>query len=143
MVKRIFALALAVVMVFSATGCAQEKPDGTVEAVVPTGEISAEQVNAGISTPGDGYYNVFVDITVGFNEDGEISYVYLENPILLAFKVSENWHGGVYLYSGEEMAEMLETLNGIAEAADAETKAQLLEIIEQLGYGGPIEGAST
>lgn len=143
MTRKILAIFMAAAIMLQGAGCTQKEEDGTAEAIIPAGEISAERVNAGLSTDNGGYYDLFVDITVGFGENGEIEYAYLSNPVLLAFKVSEDWPGGVYIYSGEEMCGILESLRRVAEEADAETREQLLSILEQLENGGPIEGAST
>lgn len=143
MARKILAIIIMAVIALQTASCTREQEDGTAEAAIPAGEISAERVNAGLSTDNGGYYDLFVDITVGFGEDGEIEYAFLSDPVLLAFKVSEDWPGGVYIYSGEEMSGMLETMRSIAAEADAETRERILNILEQLQNGGPIEGAST
>lgn len=142
MARKILAILMAATIMLQGAGCTRKQEGGTAE-TIPAGKITAEQVNVGFSTDNDGYYDLFADITVSFGEDGEIEYALLSNPVLLAFKVSEDWPGGVYIYSCEEMDGILERLQKVAEEVDTETREQLLSILEQLGSRGPIEGAST
>ena len=92
----------------------------------------------------DGYYSMFADVTVDFGDDGLIQAVEVDNTALLAFKVSSYYPGGVYLYAGEDMQELIARLKDAAGAAgDSEAKDLIESVIEELEMGGPIEGAST
>lgn len=144
MKKRVFAAALSLAMVFTVAGCSQQPEEGTVEAFVPTGELSAETVCVDVTANEDGYYSLFADVTVDFGDDGQIQTVSIEDTTLLAFQVSSCYPGGAYIYTGEDMRQLIERLESAASAAgDGETKDLIQSVIEELKTGGPIEGAST
>ena len=144
MKKQVFAAALSLAMVFALAGCSQQPEEGTVEAFVPTGEISAETVCVDVTANEDGYYSLFADVTVDFGDDGQIQTVSIEDTTLLAFKVSSRCPGGAYIYTGEDMQRLIEQLGSAAtRAGDGETKDLIQSVIEELETGGPIEGAST
>lgn len=144
MKKRVFAAVLSLVMVCAVAGCSQQPEEGTVEAFVPTGELSAETVCVDVTANEDGYYSLFADVTVDFGDDGQIQTVSIEDTTLLAFQVSSSYPGGAYIYTGEDMRQLIERLESVASAAgDGETKDLIQSVVEELKTGGPIEGAST
>lgn len=144
MKKRVFAAVLSLAMVFTVAGCSKQPEEGTVEAFVPTGEISAETVCVDVTANEDGYYSLFADVTVDFGDDGQIQTVSIEDTTLLAFQVSSRYPGGAYIYTGEDMKQLIERLeSAVSTADDSETKDLIESVIEELEMGGPIEGAST
>lgn len=144
MARKLIAGLITLAMAATLTGCGQQPEEGTVEAFVPTGEISAESVSLDMTLNEDGYYSMFADVTVDFGDDGLIQAVEVDNTALLAFKVSSYYPGGVYLYAGEDMQELIARLKDAAGAAgDSEAKDLIESVIEELEMGGPIEGAST
>ena len=119
------------------------KNDGDVqenhEEAVPNGTYSAKHVYVDVATNTNGFYALMTEeATVEFDENGELLSVYAEDAYVVAFKVSDIWEGGIYIYSGEEMQSILDSLKAIA----GDNK-DLLSVIKQLENGGPIEGAST
>ena len=144
MAKKLIAGLITLAMAATLAGCGQRPEEGTVEAFVPTGEISAESVCLDMTLNEDGYYSMFADVTVDFGDDGPIQAVEVDNTALLAFKVSSYYPGGIYLYAGEDMQELIARLKDAADAAgDSEAKDLIESVIEELEMGGPIEGAST
>ena len=103
MARKLIAGLITLAMAATLAGCGQQPEEGTVEAFVPTGEISAESVSLDMTLNEDGYYSMFADVTVDFGDDGLIQAVEVDNTALLAFKVSSYYPGGVYLYAGEDM----------------------------------------
>lgn len=66
-------------------------------------------------------------------ENGELTSIYLENPTLLAYKVSEKWTDGIAIMSGEELYELLDMLESMRQTyKNEDVQARLLEIIEKL-----------
>ena len=144
MARKLIAGLITLAMAATLAGGGQQPEEGTVEAFVPTGEISAESVSLDMTLNEDGYYSMFADVTVDFGDDGLIQAVEVDNTALLAFKVSSYYPGGVYLYAGEDMQELIARLKDAAGAAgDSEAKDLIESVIEELEMGGPIEGAST
>lgn len=103
MARKLIAGLITLAMAATLAGCGQQPEEGTVEAFVPTGEISAESVSLDMTLNEDGYYSMFADVTVDFGDDGLIQAVEVDNTALLAFKVSSYYPGGVYLYAGEDI----------------------------------------
>uniref|UniRef100_A0AAU8AXS5 Uncharacterized protein n=1 Tax=Dulem virus 37 TaxID=3145755 RepID=A0AAU8AXS5_9CAUD len=142
--KKILAFIITMLLAILFSGCvSQSEADGTAEAFVPTGELSAQNVIIDIANDNNGYYELMADVTVSFDDDGMITWVAAEDAVVLAFQVSDYYEGGVYVYSGTEMDELLSALKAIAENADSNDAEDLQDIIERLENGGPIEGAST
>ncbi|MCD8015149.1 MAG: hypothetical protein LUG99_18640 [Lachnospiraceae bacterium] len=137
--KKILAFMLCTAMALSLTGCAGES-DGEAEALVFTGEIAAESVVVDVATDNNGYYEFWADATAYFNDDGVLEWLNLENTTLLAFQVSDDYEGGVYIYSAAEMDEILTALTEALESGETDS---LQSVIDSLSTGGPIEGAST
>lgn len=145
MLKKTMLFILSFVLCVSLVACtSKETSDGTAEAFAPTGEFSADNACVDISIDNDGYYSLMSNVTVHFGDDGEILYIDLNSPTLLAFKVSDRYKGGVYLYSGEAMDDILFKLKTVLNSLnDTENTGLLESVISELEYGGPIEGAST
>ncbi|MCC8076851.1 MAG: hypothetical protein LIO60_00630 [Oscillospiraceae bacterium] len=137
--KKILAFMLCAALALMCAGCAGEN-EGEAVAVVPTGEIAAESVVVNVETDNNGYYEFWADATVYFNDDGVIEWINLEDPVLLAFQVSDDYEGGVYIYSAAEMDEILVALTEALELGETDL---LQSVIDSLSTGGPIEGAST
>ncbi|MCD7958389.1 MAG: hypothetical protein LUF89_02400 [Ruminococcus sp.] len=137
--KKILAFMLCATLALMCTGCASEN-EGEAVAVIPTGEIAAESVVVDVETDSNGYYEFWADATVYFNDDGVIEWINLESPTLLAFQVSDDYEGRVYIYSAAEMDEILAVLTEALESGETDS---LQSVIDSLGTGGPIEGAST
>ena len=56
-----------------------------------------------------GYYTLLSDVDLVYSEEA-ITEIRLENPTLLAFRASERWAGGYYVYSHEQIQTIIETL---------------------------------
>lgn len=75
--------------------------------------LEVERMPVGIKVGEEGYYSVMADVELVYYK-GEIAEVYMENPVLLAFRVSENWDGGAVVYDYAEVERIiayLKTLN--------------------------------
>lgn len=98
--------------------------------------------------------DVIVDITVGesgiydtlchyvklTNKDGKVTEIEVNDPKLLAFRVSERWFGGVRLYHENEIEEIIQELRNINYFYE---NADLADVIDQLEGGIMMMEAST
>ena len=121
---------LAVLMVLAITGCrsstVEEQPK------VKDGTESYSNLCVDIGVGEDGYYGMWADAELIY-ENGELTSIYLENPTLLAYKVSEKWTDGIAIMSGEELYELLDMLESMRQTyKNEDVQARLLEIIEKL-----------
>ena len=111
------------------TGCGKREATGPMSDALPVHCV------VGIRVGEEGYYSMFADATLTYY-NGELTEIELDNPVLLAFSASENWDGGYYVYSYEEISSIIETLQ---QYDDPELHA----IIEQLQRGLLMIEAST
>ena len=98
--------------------------------------------------------DVIVDITVGESgiydtlchyvkltyKDGKVTEIEVNDPKLLAFRVSEKWFGGVRLYHENEIEEIIQGLRNVNYFYD---NADLADLIDQLEGGIMMMEAST
>lgn len=128
--KRFVALILAVLMMSAITGCRSSTVEEQPEAKDGAERYSSLCVDIGVGE--SGYYGMWADTELVY-ENGELVSIYLENPTLLAFKVSERWADGIAVMSGEELYELLDMLESMRQTyKNEDVQARLLEIIEKL-----------
>lgn len=146
--KKVIAVLICLCLCVSLASCANRSvtPSGSTE-IIDTPETSEpvtekedeyyEQICVDIATKGDGYYSTFSDVTIAYYKD-EISYILIENPTLLAFKVSDQYEGGVCLIDGVELEQMIQSLIDAKNALDETDAANIyidivLEILQSKG----------
>lgn len=125
--KRIIPILLT--LMFLLTGCSkpvEEEPIVTYDEYYPN-------ICAGITVGEEGYYSMFADVELHYYK-GELADVELSNPVLLAFRHSEDWDGGYYVYSYEEIQAIIEVLKQYPELSD---------IVNELEQGLLMTEAST
>jgi len=78
-----------------------------------------KRIPVGIKVNEEGYYSLLADVEFAYY-DGEISEIYLDNPTLLAFKVSEYWQGGAMVYDYDTIRAIIDVLRaeGLDDLAD-------------------------
>ncbi|MGN0179001.1 MAG: hypothetical protein ACI4DY_06115 [Monoglobaceae bacterium] len=85
-----------------------------------------------------------VEIHYGKND---INYIYIDDPSLLAFSVSSEYNGGVWILDLDEGEKMLNELAEVNEALKTSENSELSEKIESaiqlLENAGPFTQAST
>lgn len=149
--KRALSIVLtALMLLFAITACTpqtetpqQEQPSDTY--TEHTEEYNTVCVDIGVNE--DGYYGLMADVTLHYNDDGSLEYVTVIDPALLAFNVSSDRGGGVYLIDLPDGNEAIDELSAIAEemrAAGMEEYAERInKIIEIFTNSGPLTQAST
>lgn len=139
--KKILALLLAASICLVMTACAK-----SVEASPPS-ESEAETEKSTviyIDVGEQGCYNLLADVELNYDDDGELTYISLTDPTLLAFSVSERWEGGVCLISGSEMTEIMTLLHEMLQTYRSDAlQDDLIKVIEMLENHPAMTGAST
>lgn len=144
--KRLLMLLMAAVLCLNLTACAEpikEQEEQPVQEVTEDENVTCEMVCVGVEVGEQGYYSLLADVELDYY-DGKVSAVYIIDPALLAFSVSERWAGGVCLMSGEDMAELMTLLHEMLQTYRSEAlQEDILKVIEMLENSPAITGAST
>lgn len=135
-------IVIMAVLILALTACGKQTPD-PAEASEPVEPVyrseQTSRITVGIQIGEEGYYSAFADAEVSYLDD-EIVDIVIYDPTLLAFRASENWPGGYYIHSVEEVEQILEQLEDLRGIVPEET---LNEIIEALQHGILMTEAST
>ncbi|HIS49127.1 MAG TPA: hypothetical protein IAA80_01295 [Candidatus Gallacutalibacter pullistercoris] len=136
----LFMLVIGITLTIS--GCSSDAPERS-QSDEPQ---RFESVIVDIQTGGDGYYSLMSDVEVQVGERG-IESVFVEEPVLLAFSVSSEHQGGVWILDLNEGEEVIESLKKIQERLSEEGSddlaAELASAIEKIEMSGPFTQAST
>lgn len=102
--KRIIAILMALVLavLLAACGGESEQPDKDIVE-------EYKSIVVDISDADNGFFNTMADVELHYYA-GELSYILVKEPTLLAFKVSDEWVGGMCVYSGEQICDILQML---------------------------------
>ena len=92
----------------------------------------------GISVGETGFYSCFADARLCYHKN-ELIDIEIMNPVLLSFRASERWAGGYYVYSYEEIQNIIKILKSY----DMTSFPELASVIETLDYGLLMTQAST
>lgn len=155
-IKRITALLLVLILMFSLSACASNKnPDKTgsnttIETVEPTSADdtvkSYEKVCVDIANNDGGYYCMWADVDISYDTNGDIYGIFLDDPALLAFQVSNTFEGGVGVMNGVDVEKVIAILENYIDDSNMTGDAQieyLYEILEIMKDVPVITGAST
>lgn len=96
--KKIIGLWLVLMLALTACGKTEMPSD-----------VNTEQVCVGIKVGESGYYSTMADVELHYY-NGKLTDIKVIDPTLLAFQVSEKWDGGAYIYSYEEISEIIDSL---------------------------------
>ena len=138
--KKLIIIVAALILTLTACGKQAPDPAETSEPVEPV--YRSEQtgrITVGIQIGEEGYYSTFADAEISYLDD-EIVDIVIYDPTLLAFRASEDWPGGYYVHSYEEITKIIEQLEELRGAAPEE---KLNEIIDALQHGLLMTEAST
>lgn len=134
MKKSLLIICLTLVMIFM-TSCGKTEP--TTEAEIPWEErFTTEEtgrIGIGIEVGEEGFYSLWGDAELQYY-CGNLDGINISNLTLLAYKHSEKWEGGYYVYSYVEIQKIIDTLKQYPELED---------IINDLENGLLIDQAST
>lgn len=147
--KKLLALLLAVLMVFAFVGCGKQpetvdtgQPEQTTGARVESYEGAC--VDIGVNE--DGYYGLMGDVEIRYEDDG-LGYIYIKDPVVLAFCVSSEHNGGVWvldLDDGERVvADLTEVYDALTAAGNTDLAAKVKAAIDTITTSGPYTQAST
>ena len=139
--KKIIALTLCVLLLLACASCT--KSDEDTEA----SPASYDTLCVDIGVKEDGYYAFMSKADVYYGQEGKISRIYLDNPTLLAFRVSSEMDGGVYLLKKTAGDSAIDTLTEVAEelraGGDDNLANRIDAVIAIIGNAGPYTQAST
>lgn len=146
--KRILSITLAIFLVFSLASCAGESKTATeVEETHGERTETHENMCVDIGVNEDGYYALMSDVEIHYGESGNPEWVYIDDPVLLAFCVSSEMDGGVYildLTEGEKVITELTEIAIVLEDAGLDEYAQrIYSVLEIISNSGPFTQAST
>ena len=140
--KKVLTITLCVILLLVCASCTKPPEDaGTVE---PT---KYENLCVDIGVNEDGYYGLMSDVEIHYGEDGSVDWIYLDDPVVLAFKVSSEWDGGVYLLKQSAGNNAIDTLAEVSaelhDEGNDDLAARVDAVISIIGNAGPITEAST
>lgn len=154
MVRKILAIAVSFLLAipFIPFSSYENKSTTNFSTVTATTEFSRERVKTyenicvDVGTDGDGYYALMSNVEIHYDEN-DISYFYIDDPTLLAFRVSSEYNGGVWVLDLDEGEKVLNDLREVNEilkkSGNTELSEKLQNSIDILEYSGPFTQAST
>lgn len=138
--KRILSLILCFIFILSLCSCG-----GMQEAETERTE-TYKSVCVDIGVNEDGYYGLMGDVDIHYNGD-DLGYIYIDNPCVLAFSVSSERGGGVWLLDLDDGYTAIDELTAIAEALKENGQTDYADKIDSviaiMAKGGPLTKAST
>lgn len=151
--KKFSLFLLLLILIGSLSGCSESYPQVEVESTSLVEETTPEYVTEsyphmiiGISVGEDGYYSLMSDAVIGYYK-GEMTSIEIDDPALLAFRVSSDRGGGVYIVDKPDGDAMIEDLTDLAEKLKElgreDLVAEVSRILDILNQSGPITSAST
>lgn len=148
MIKKLIVLIAAFFLAFSFGNILLQEKAVAISSVEPIQKKveTRESLCIDVEINGDGYYALMSDAEIHYGEN-EIDYIYLNDPILLAFNVSSEYNGGVWVLDLDEGEKILSELAEVNEALKANENGKLSERVEYaiqlLENSGPFTYAST
>ena len=150
--KKIFGLILSIILVLSLVACAgvqtvnapSENPTQSIEPT--TNDSEYPNMYIFIDDGEGGCYNLWSNGEVIHDEEYDHYEITIDDPTLLAFKISESrYPGGVGTMSGEEVNAMISSIETFLSEneVDDNTKAFIESLLQQIKDIPVIEGAST
>lgn len=140
--KKVLAIMLCTILLLVCTSCTN-----TPENAETAEPIKYENLCIDIGVNEDGYYGLMSDVDIHYGEDGSIDWIYLDDPVVLAFKVSSEWDGGVYLLKQSVGNSAIDTLAEVStelrDSGNNDLATRIDAVISIIGNAGPITGAST
>lgn len=152
--KKIFVFIISIILVLSLVACAgvstvnapSENPTQSVEPTSTAEDSDVPNMYIFIDDGDGGCYSLMSKGSVIHDEEYDYYEITIDDPALLAFKVSESrYPGGVGTMSGEEVNVMISSIETFLSEneVDENTKAFIENILQQIKDISVIEGAST
>jgi len=152
--KKIFVFIISIILVLSLVACAgvstvnapSENPTQSIEPTSTAEDSDVPNMYIFIDDGDGGCYSLMSKGEVIHNKEYNSYEITLDDPALLAFKVSESrYPGGVGTMSGEEVNAMISSIETFLSEneVDENTKAFIENLLQQIKDIPVIEGAST
>ncbi len=152
--KKIFVFIISIILVLSLVACAgvstvnapSENPTQSIEPTSTAEDSDVPNMYIFIDDGDGGCYNLWSNGEVIHDEEYDHYEITIDDPTLLAFKVSESrYPGGVGTMSGEEVNVMISSIETFLSEneVDENTKAFIENLLQQIKDIPVIEGAST
>lgn len=152
--KKILGLLLSIILTLSLVACAgvptvnapSENPTQSIEPTNTTNDSEYPNMTIFIDDGEGGCYSLWSNGEVIYNEEYDNYDIVIDNPTLLAFKISESrYPGGIGIMSGEEVNAMISSIETFLteNEVDENTKAFIESLLQQINDIPVIEGAST
>lgn len=152
--KKIFGLILSIILTLSLVACAgvqtvnapSENPTQSIEPTSTAEDSDIPNMYIFIDDGDGGCYSLMSKGNVIHDEEYDYYEITIDDPALLAFKVSESrYPGGVGTMSGEEVNAMISSIETFLteNEIDENTKAFIENLLQQIKDIPVIEGAST
>ena len=150
--RKILAFIISIILVLSLVACTgvptvnapSENPTQSIEPT--TNDSECPNMTIFIDDGDGGCYSLWSNGEVIYNEEYDNYDIVIDNPTLLAFKISESrYPGGIGTMSGEEVNAMISSIETfLAEnEVDENTKTFIESLLQQIKDIPVIEGAST
>lgn len=152
--KKIFGILLSIAMVLCLVACAgvstvnapSENPTQSIEPTSTAEDSDVPNMYIFIDDGEGGCYNLWSNGEVIHDEEYDHYEITIDDPTLLAFKISESrYPGGVGTMSGEEVNAMISSIETFLteNEIDENTKTFIENLLQQIKDIPVIEGAST
>lgn len=152
--KKIFGILLSIAMVLCLVACAgvqtvnapSENPTQSIEPTSTAEDSDVPNMYIFIDDGDGGCYSLMSKGNVIHDEEYDYYEITIDDPALLAFKVSDSrYPGGVGTMSGEEVNVMISSIETFLSEneVDENTKAFIESLLQQIKDIPVIEGAST
>lgn len=152
--KKIFGLILSIILALSLVACAgvqtvnapSENPTQSIEPTSTAEDSDVPNMYIFIDDGDGGCYSLMSKGNVIHDEEYDYYEITIDDPALLAFKVSESLYpGGVGTMSGEEVNAMISSIETFLteNEVDENTKTFIENLLQQIKDIPVIEGAST
>lgn len=143
--KKFIVALLIVILLFVIVSCVPNSvvSDGISQTVPEEKQV---QMYIDIDDSYHGYYCLMSGGTIEYDEEYETCTIFMDDPALLAFKVSEeNYPGGIGTVSGEDIEYLKDLINDFKtnNSLDTPTNNLLNELLYRLDLIAVTEGAST
>lgn len=152
--KKIFVFIISIILVLSLVACTgvqtvnapSKNPTQSIEPTSTAEDSDVPNMYIFIDDGEGGCYNLWSNGEVSYDEEYDCYDIFIDDPTLLAFKISESrYPGGVGTLSGEEVEAMISSIETFLTENDVDenSKAFIENLLQQIKDIPVIEGAST
>jgi predicted nucleic acid-binding Zn ribbon protein len=129
-IKKLLAFLLCIVVCFAFSACSSNNVKGSSDIAELEETENIDNVVVDIKTPDGTYYSTFSNVKINYY-NGNISYISIDNSAILAFNISDNYDGGIYIIQGKDFDKIKENINAAKVALDEEDIATAQDCFEE------------